>query len=443
VSARAKGKPPPEETSPPAQKRKAAPLVRVAFHGDQLQAVRDGDKVWVPIRRISEVFDLSHQGQFERLRGAPWAVIKMILTVAEDGKVRETACLDLDSFPMWLATIQPGRVKAEQRERLGLYQREAARVLRDHFFGAPSTSSLPSLDEIIAKMPLEQREELARLEVTSRAYEALGAKPGRPAIPRASDHPSLPEPSRRRRRPRVAPLPAPSPAPALAMPEPASPLALLPPGPGLERHLADALLLLGPSLDPRLRSALISASRPQRPTVEHYLRLAAALTEALADMPGVLQVDTPEHRLDTIEAFLAETENVLRLLAAEPPVLPMTYQAVSGVKLGIDSATSHCEALAGLPNEDPLRARLGRAYGRVVAATEKLAALFAKQLAPAPAQGSPGAAPAPTSAASPRAPRRGRPPRQPSGTRSPSRARSRGSVGRHGMRGRLASTRGG
>jgi P22_AR N-terminal domain len=405
VSARGKGKPPAEATSSPAQKRKAAPLVRVAFYGEELQAVREGDKVWIPIRRVCEAVGLSEAAQLIKLRAASWACVAMIaMQMPDDDQVRNIACIDLDGLPMWLATIQPGRVTPELREKLSLHQREAARVLRDHFFGAPSTSSLPSLDEIISKMPLEQREELARLEVTSRAYEALGAKPGRPAIPMAADHPSLPEPSRRRKRPRVAPLPAPSPAPALAAPEPASRPALLLLGPGLERHLADALLLLGPSLDPRLRSALISATRPTRPTVEHYLRLAAALTEALAGMPGVLQVDTPEHRLDTIEAFLAETENVLRLLAAEPPMLPMTYQAVSGVKLGIDSATSHCEALAGLPAEDPLRARLGRAYGRVVAATEKLAGLFAKQRAPAPSQGSPGATPAPAAPAAPRRP---------------------------------------
>ena len=68
----------------------------------------------------------------------------------------------------------------------------------------------------------------------------------------------------------VAPPALPAPA------EPAQPL---------ERNLARALLLLGPRLDPRLRSALIASTPPARPTVEHYLQLAATLTEIL---PGVV-----------------------------------------------------------------------------------------------------------------------------------------------------------
>jgi hypothetical protein len=35
----------------------------------------------------------------------------MIVTVAEDGKRREVACLDVRTLPLWLATIHPSKVR--------------------------------------------------------------------------------------------------------------------------------------------------------------------------------------------------------------------------------------------------------------------------------------------------------------------------------------------
>src|SRR5262245_59325551 len=43
---------------------------------------------------------------------------------------------------MWLATIDPARVKPEVRPKLTHYQRDAARVLREHFF-PPANDGAP------------------------------------------------------------------------------------------------------------------------------------------------------------------------------------------------------------------------------------------------------------------------------------------------------------
>lgn len=110
-------------------------VVHVDFRGDSLDVVRDGQGVWVSVRRVCESLGLGYGSQLQRLKSRPWATMTIIVTVAADGKSRETSCLHLDSLPMWLATIEPSRVSPETREKLAVYQKECAQVLRDHFFG--------------------------------------------------------------------------------------------------------------------------------------------------------------------------------------------------------------------------------------------------------------------------------------------------------------------
>lgn len=107
----------------------------IRFDGDNLQTVRDGDKVWVVLKRACEALGLPVHTQAEKLKSKTWADTRLVRVTAEDGKSYETFCLDLDSLPMWLATIDVGRVRIEAREKLTHYQRECARVLRDHFYG--------------------------------------------------------------------------------------------------------------------------------------------------------------------------------------------------------------------------------------------------------------------------------------------------------------------
>ncbi len=114
----------------------SAPLtvIHVPFHGDSLEAVQDSGKVWVPVSRLCESLGLGYSSQLQKLKDKPWATVTLIVMVAEDGKIRETACLDLDSLPMWLATIDVKRVAPAAREKLVVYQRECAKVLREYFF---------------------------------------------------------------------------------------------------------------------------------------------------------------------------------------------------------------------------------------------------------------------------------------------------------------------
>lgn len=113
-------------------------IVEVEFRGGYLQAVQIGADIWVSVRRVCEHLGIDRNGQQQKLRDperSPWATRCIMHLVAEDGKIREQFMLHIDSFPMWLATIDAGRMNQEARPLLIAYQKEAAKVLRDHFFG--------------------------------------------------------------------------------------------------------------------------------------------------------------------------------------------------------------------------------------------------------------------------------------------------------------------
>jgi hypothetical protein len=74
------------------------------------------------------------------------------------GREQRMFSVHLDTVPMWLATIETGRVRPEVREKLVRYQKEAARVLAEHFMGGGPQVSLPSIEAFTAAVipPLVQ-----------------------------------------------------------------------------------------------------------------------------------------------------------------------------------------------------------------------------------------------------------------------------------------------
>lgn len=110
-------------------------LVRVSFHGDTLEAVKDGERVWVSLRRCCENLGLAIQPQHEKLKSKPWACVTEIVIHDASGRQQPLTMIDLDTLPGWLFSIDGRKVKEPVREKLARYQREAARVLADHFFG--------------------------------------------------------------------------------------------------------------------------------------------------------------------------------------------------------------------------------------------------------------------------------------------------------------------
>lgn len=114
-----------------------APVESFSFHGSTLEVVREDSDVWISTRRVSEAIGLANNGQLVKLREKVWAKLKTIRAGGGDGKSYEQVFIHLDSLPMWLATIETSRCAAEARPTIERFQVECAKVLRDHFFGAP------------------------------------------------------------------------------------------------------------------------------------------------------------------------------------------------------------------------------------------------------------------------------------------------------------------
>lgn len=134
--------------------------------GEAIAAANVDGTVWVSVRRMCEALGMDTESQRKRLADSersPWATTVMMTGVGADGRNREVFCLDLDSVPMWLATIDTSRVAEHARPKVVLFQREAAKVLRDHFFGPRSPSMLPSRTEAL-RLALEASERADALE---------------------------------------------------------------------------------------------------------------------------------------------------------------------------------------------------------------------------------------------------------------------------------------
>lgn len=122
-------------------------VVKVAFYGEEIEVIRQGNEAWLPLRPLCERFGLDVEGQRKKLRGCAWAVAEEISATGSDGKTYRMTCLHLRSLAGWLFSIKPGKVAPEVREGLVRYQREAAEVLFKHLFGipcAPAPHQLPA-----------------------------------------------------------------------------------------------------------------------------------------------------------------------------------------------------------------------------------------------------------------------------------------------------------
>ena len=138
----------------------------VPFRGGNIMAMKmpDGD-VWVDVRKTCGEIGIEYEPQRQKLRDpsrCPWATTSEMMVVAGDQKIREGIALQLDGFPMWLATVETGRIANESaKATLVAYQKEASRVLREHFFGRPTTKNADPILALIDALKVERERELA------------------------------------------------------------------------------------------------------------------------------------------------------------------------------------------------------------------------------------------------------------------------------------------
>lgn len=107
----------------------------VDFHGKIIPTIQDDAAHFVGVKAVCENIGLSWNGQWERIQRNEVlkATVRVIRTVAEDGKAREIVCLPLEYLNGWLFGVDVSRIKREEvRERLIQYQRECFGVLYDY-----------------------------------------------------------------------------------------------------------------------------------------------------------------------------------------------------------------------------------------------------------------------------------------------------------------------
>ncbi len=119
----------------------------IVFDGDTIQAVKENEKVWVPLKPICEAMGIDWDGQRKLLqRDEVLAATTVTMTaVGADGKQREMVCLPLDYLNGWLFKLTPSLFTSKEvREKVIRYQRECFRVLAEHFLGKASAEAAVS-----------------------------------------------------------------------------------------------------------------------------------------------------------------------------------------------------------------------------------------------------------------------------------------------------------
>lgn len=102
-------------------------------HGE-LQVSNDPDGQLVALRPACEQIGIDYPSQYTKLKSRHWATVVFNTTVGADGKQREMVMVTRDTFTMWLATLEPSRVKdAATREKIVAFQKEAVAALDAYF----------------------------------------------------------------------------------------------------------------------------------------------------------------------------------------------------------------------------------------------------------------------------------------------------------------------
>lgn len=153
---------------PPAQR---AEVIAVPFLDGHIPCFLDGDEPMVILKPIAEgVMGLSWPRQYAKISADQTACVAFkAMQLPGDNQVRKHMGISLETFAVWLARLQPSRVRPEARETVIAYQREAGKVLRQHFFGARRIAEGDELAELERQTRLTQQAiEIARHERAAR-----------------------------------------------------------------------------------------------------------------------------------------------------------------------------------------------------------------------------------------------------------------------------------
>lgn len=126
-------------------------LVEIPFRSTTITAMSDEGKPLVSLRHMCESIGLDVESQRKKLAGKSWARAVLSTATGSDGKSYKMHMIDRRTMTMWLATIEPSRVKPEARPMLEAFQNEAADAL-DAYFHEGGAINLNATDEQLANI---------------------------------------------------------------------------------------------------------------------------------------------------------------------------------------------------------------------------------------------------------------------------------------------------
>ncbi len=175
----------------------------VRFSGGELKAFRDEEgRIWVQAKPVAEALGLKWHGQLEHLQRdeALKDTIRVIRMVSphprnpEETIERETVFIERRGLVLWLAKLQPSRVKdPEKRRKIIAYQKEAGKALEDYFFRGAAVNPRATVDPDLlravvseavtralgeAREPREVDPSLERLRIAKEVLESAKEIPG-------------------------------------------------------------------------------------------------------------------------------------------------------------------------------------------------------------------------------------------------------------------------
>ncbi|WP_329616414.1 phage antirepressor N-terminal domain-containing protein [Streptomyces brevispora] len=135
-----------------------AEVARIKLSTGAIDTVLVDGEPFVVFRPAVEAIGLSYPAQFRKLRDRSWVNRSDIATVAEDGKTRLMAAVDVRTFLMWLATVNENKVAEAVRSTLVAYQRETTTAVNDYWTRGGAINERATDDQLDAlQQQIEER----------------------------------------------------------------------------------------------------------------------------------------------------------------------------------------------------------------------------------------------------------------------------------------------
>ena len=149
----------------------------VPFHQHQIMTLRTDDAISVIMRPIVETLGLDWSAQYRRVHRHPVLSEGIgVITIPSASGMQKAMTLNLEQFHGWLITLTPDRVRDEaKREMIVRYQREAFRVVFEHFHGKVGRPDKPTrtVKSLAATISTQNQvmKLISRLQVTCHPQE--------------------------------------------------------------------------------------------------------------------------------------------------------------------------------------------------------------------------------------------------------------------------------